>query len=161
MHAQVATCVLCLFIHESREDLGECVGREWALHTHCSDAKHGPPRTGGKGTSHFLCTLSFSPPSLSPGTSSVDRCCFVLLFGCNEWAGQVLKQTSQTSLWPPSKRGCAQQAREHCWDCVHPETHETGIRGHRNWSLSPAVFSQARKIDTASGRIPSCRRLAL
>ena len=108
----------CLFIRGSREDLGECVGREQALHTLCSDARHGPPRTGVKGTSHPLCTLSLSRPSPSPGTSSVDRCRFVLLFGCDEWAGQVLEQISQTSLWPPSKRGCTQQAREHCWDCV-------------------------------------------
>ena len=109
-----------------------------------------------------LCTLSFGRPSPSPGTSSVDRCCFVLIFGCDEWAGQVLEQSSQTSLWPPSKRGCTSRPGNTA-GTVHPETHETGIRGHRNWSLSPAVFSRARKIDTASGRmrIASCHQFAL
>ena len=69
MHRWSRVCCV-LFIWGSREDLGECVGREQALHTHCRDAKHGPPRAGVKGTSHFLYTLSSSPPSPSPGTSS-------------------------------------------------------------------------------------------
>lgn len=126
-----------VFIWGSREDLGKCVGRERALHNHCCDAKHGPPRAGVKGTSHFLHTLSSRPPSPSPGTSSVDRCSFVLLFGYNEWAGQVPEQISQTSLWPPSKRGCTEQAREHCWDCVRTETHETGISGAQKLEPEP------------------------
>ena len=136
-------CVV--FIWGSREDLGKCLGRERGLHNHCCDAEHGPPGAGVKGTSHFLHTLSSRPPSPSPGTSSVDRCSFVLLFGYNEWAGQVLEQISQTSLWPPSKRGCTEQAREHCWDCVHAETHETGIRGAQKLEPEPCCVLLGQK----------------